>query len=78
MLIDVRTPKEYNSTKIHNSRNIPLMHLVTYLETTDRSTPILLYSTNGSRSETAKNKLIESKFKNVSNIGKLSNYPYCS
>jgi len=78
MLIDVRTPKEYNSTKMHNSRNIPLMHLVKYMNSTDRSTPILLYSTNGSRSEAAKNKLIECNFLNVSNIGKLSNYPYCS
>jgi rhodanese-related sulfurtransferase len=78
MLIDVRTPKEYNSTKLHNSRNIPLMHLVMYLESVDRSTPILLYSTNGSRSEAAKNKLLERDFLNVSNIGKLSNFPFCS
>jgi|APSaa5957512535_1039671.scaffolds.fasta_scaffold35459_1 rhodanese-related sulfurtransferase len=78
VLIDVRSPKEFNQSKLHNSRNIPLMHINASLSLKSKASPILLYSNNGYRSELAKEKLINSGYTNVHNIGKYSNYPLCS
>jgi rhodanese-related sulfurtransferase len=78
ILIDVRTPKEFNSVRLFNARNIPLMHIIKTLETTERNIPVLLYSNNGTRSEAAKKKLLAVGFSNVTNIGELKSYPFCS
>jgi rhodanese-related sulfurtransferase len=84
VILDLRNPVDYaTSSIIHNSINVPARDTVKWLlsnHNITRSTPILLYCSDGRQSEEIKNDLKSTNlgFKNVSNIGSLKWYPNCS
>ncbi|OWR15427.1 rhodanese-like domain-containing protein [Chryseobacterium sp. VAUSW3] len=53
-IIDVRTPAEYSSGSIRNSKNIPLQQLVSEVEKLDLKKPIITCCASGMRSASAK------------------------
>ena len=70
LIIDVRTPIEYQSLHIKNATNIPLDILSEkeILELADKNEEIFVVCQSGKRGETACKKLAEFGFTNVSNI----------
>lgn len=53
-IIDVRTPAEYSSGSIRNSKNIPLQQLVSEIKKLDLKKPIITCCASGMRSASAK------------------------
>ncbi len=53
-IIDVRTPAEYSSGSIRNSKNIPLQQLVSEMKKLDLKNPIITCCASGMRSASAK------------------------
>lgn len=53
-IIDVRTPAEYSSGSIRNSKNIPLQQLVSEMKKLDLKKPIITCCASGMRSASAK------------------------
>ena len=53
-IIDVRTPAEYSSGSIRNSKNIPLQELVSEMKKLDLKKPIITCCASGMRSASAK------------------------
>lgn len=53
-IIDVRTPAEYSSGSIRNSKNIPLQLLVSEMKKLDLKKPIITCCASGMRSASAK------------------------
>ena len=53
-IIDVRTPAEYSSGSIRNSKNIPLQQLVSEMKKLDIKKPIITCCASGMRSASAK------------------------
>jgi len=53
-IIDVRTPAEYSSGSIRNSKNIPLQQLVSEMKKLDLKKPIITCCASGMRSAYAK------------------------
>ena len=53
LILDVRTPKEWEHTRVDGSLNIPLNHLVERLPELPRDRPILVYCAGGYRSSIA-------------------------
>ena len=52
-IIDVRTPAEYSSGSIRNSKNIPLQQLVSEMKKLDLKKPIITCCASGMRSASA-------------------------
>jgi len=77
-LIDVRSPKEFASSKVHYATNIPLVHLVRTTIGWDKTIPVLVYCNDGAAAELAKEKLLSIGFINVTNIGGVKHYNHCS
>ena len=53
-IIDVRTPAEYSSGSIPNSKNIPLQQLVSEMKKLDLKKPVITCCASGMRSSSAK------------------------
>lgn len=53
-IIGVRTPAEYSSGSIRNSKNIPLQQLVSEMKKLDLKKPIITCCASGMRSASAK------------------------
>lgn len=53
-IVDVRTPAEYSSGSIRNSKNIPLQQLVSEMKKLDLKKPIITCCASGMRSASAK------------------------
>ena len=53
-IIDVRTPAEFSSGSIRNSRNIPLQELAAEMKKLDLKKPIITCCASGMRSASAK------------------------
>lgn len=53
-IVDVRTPAEYSSGSIRNSKNIPLQQLVSEMKKLDLRKPIITCCASGMRSASAK------------------------
>ena len=53
-IIDVRTPAEFSSGSIRNSKNIPLQQLVSEMKKLDLKKPIITCCASGMRSASAK------------------------
>ncbi len=53
-IIDVRTPAEYSSGSIRNSKNIPLQQVVSEMKKLDLKKPIITCCASGMRSASAK------------------------
>lgn len=75
ILLDVRTPQEYQYRRIPGSHNIPLQSLNTVDSViTSKETPIFVYCHSGSRSAQAVKVLQRMGYCNVKNIGGISSY----
>jgi|LSQX01.2.fsa_nt_gb phage shock protein E len=72
-LIDVRTPEEYAISRAESSTLFPLQNIERgELPTEDKNEAIALYCRSGNRSSQAKKILEEQGFKNVTDLGGLS------
>ena len=75
ILLDVRTPQEYQYRRIPGSQNIPLQSLNTVDSViTSKETPIFVYCHSGSRSSQAAKILQRMGYSSVKNIGGISSY----
>ena len=75
VLIDVRTKAEYEQQHISKAINIPnenIKDIKNYEEIT-KDTKIIVYCKSGSRSSNSANELINMGYKNVYNLGAMSN-----
>ncbi len=64
-LLDVRSPQEWKTRHIDDSRNIPLSHLSTRLSEISLDHPIVVYCSNGFRSSMAASLLEHYHFSNI-------------
>ena len=71
MLIDVRSPEEYNRSHLEGSVNYPYSVLDGFGDVTvpDKDTTIVVYCSTGKRSSQAKNLLETNGFDNVYYLG---------
>lgn len=75
MLLDVRTPQEYQSGHIHGSVNVPLLTLGDdNALPTDQNTPLFVYCHSGARSSQAVRLLTRMGYANAKNIGGIVAY----
>ncbi len=68
VVVDVRTPAEFQGGMIAGAQNIPLDELPAAIGTLDESKPVLLYCATGSRSITAMQILQQAGFEKVYNL----------
>lgn len=67
-LVDVRTPREYNSGHIGKALNIDLFQSASFkpsFEKLDKSKPVYLYCRSGARSRKAARKILDMGFQKV-------------
>jgi len=71
LLVDVRTPSEYNAGHLPNARLIPIGQLSARLEEfgKDKNRPVVVYCASGGRSGKAKSILEANGFTQVVNAG---------
>ncbi len=69
IIIDVRTPFEYNIGHIDKSKNVPLDKLISELNKIKKDQVIITCCTSGMRSASAKGMLKNAGFSNVHNGG---------
>ena len=75
MLIDVRTPDEYEGKRVPESKSVPLQNIEKIVEIApDKDTPLFVYCLSGGRSSAATKKLKAMGYTNVNNIGGISSY----
>ena len=74
VIIDVRTPAEYNSGHVTNAKNIPLARISTAGEELpkDKNVVIFLYCLSGARSGSAASVLKKKGYTAVKNLGSIS------
>lgn len=75
VLIDVRTSNEYAEGHLDGSINLTVDTIGVNIETlvSDKDTKIIVYCRSGNRSATAANTLINLGYKNVYDLGAMSN-----
>lgn len=75
VLIDVRTLAEYNAEHLDGSLNIAVDVIADKIESEvpDKDTKIVVYCRSGNRSATAAQTLIDMGYKNVYDLGAMSN-----
>lgn len=78
ILLDVRTPEEYEEGHIEGALNIPLKELAYEVENEipDVETTIYLYCRSGVRVITAGHILYDLGYENVYNMGGILSWPY--
>lgn len=78
VLLDVRTPEEYEEGHIEGALNIPLKELAYEVENEipDVETAIYLYCRSGVRVITAGHILYDLGYENVYNMGGILSWPY--
>ena len=75
VLLDVRTPQEYNEGHIPGSKNIPLASLAQPGTVTfQKDTPLFVYCYSGGRSRQAADILKSMGYTNVKNLGGITSY----
>jgi phage shock protein E len=74
MVIDVRSPNEYDSGHLIQAYNMPLDRIEVLVAGTvrDKNKVLLLHCASGVRSNMAKRKLLDLGYKNVFNLGSYS------
>ncbi|GAL29746.1 phage shock protein E [Vibrio variabilis] len=72
MVIDVRTPSEFNEDHLDQAVNYPLSELDKYIGNLDKSQPIVLYCRSGNRSGQALQYLSSKGFTALHNAGGLN------
>jgi len=74
LLVDVRTPEEYEQLHLDGARNVPLQTLATgELSALPKNTPIIVYCAVGARSARAA-ELLASAGYDVRNLGAMENW----
>ena len=75
VLVDVRTLAEYKSGHLDEAINLPVETIADTIgtEISDKDTKIVLYCRSGNRSATAGQTLIDMGYKNVYDMGGMSN-----
>jgi phage shock protein E len=74
-LIDVRTPEEFAAGHIPNAINIPVSELGGRLaEVGPKDKTVVVYCRSGARSSRARQELLNAGFKEVINLGAMSNW----
>lgn len=75
VLIDVRSELEFNQGNLKNSINIDVEAIANYIEkeVPDKDAKIIVYCRSGNRSATAAQTLIDMGYKNVYDLGAMSN-----
>lgn len=81
VMIDVRTPQEYNYGHVPCSINVPLgtftAESIKNQLSVSESTPLLLICQSGARSTSAGHQLLDAGFKNIINVsGGMLNWSY--
>ncbi|PQJ85040.1 MULTISPECIES: rhodanese-like domain-containing protein [Aliivibrio] len=71
LLIDVRTPNEFNQGHVKGAANLPLNTVNTAFADIDKNTPIVVYCRSGNRSGKAMTYLQQEGFTQVHNGGGL-------
>ncbi|MBU8883437.1 sulfurtransferase [Flavobacteriaceae bacterium JJC] len=71
-IVDVRTPAEFSSGSIRNSKNIPLQELVAEMKKMDLKKPVITCCASGMRSSSAKVLLEQNGFEAYNGGGWLS------
>lgn len=69
LLLDVRTPSEYERSHLDQAVNIPLQQLSVRLKELDRKRPVVLYCRSGARSASAASLLGAEGFEQVYDLG---------
>ncbi len=81
LLLDVRTPEEYQSRHIEGAQSLPVQELPNRLEEVqnllggDKQKPIVVHCKSGKRAAQAKEILIQNGFPNVTNLGGIDDWP---
>jgi phage shock protein E len=73
VVLDVRTKEEFETGHIPDSLNIPLDKIVKHISTLKKYDHIVVCCRSGMRSERAKDILLSSGYKNVTNGGSWQN-----
>lgn len=78
IILDVRTPEEYNSGHIENAVLLPVTEITDKAEEVlpDKDAKILVYCRSGNRSATAAKDLINMGYTNVFDFGGINSWPY--
>ncbi len=74
VLVDVRTPGEYQTGRIPGSLNVPHTEILTQIPTTDKEKLIVVYCRSGNRSSQAKYALEQAGYTNVVDFGGISRW----
>ena len=77
LLIDVRSPIEFNMGALDGAINMPISNFQSLMDEIDDTKPVLLYCRTGARSEAVKNYLVQLGFAQVHNIGGLQQFAGC-
>jgi phage shock protein E len=72
LIVDVRTPQEFESGHLDNAVNYPLSQLATHFANMDKDQKIVLYCRSGNRSGQAYQYLRSQGFTNLHNAGGLA------
>ena len=78
VLLDVRTPQEYNQIRIDGAKLIPVDELAVRApaELPDKHIPVLVYCHSGARAGTAVKSLRQMGYENAFSFGGILNWPY--
>lgn len=71
IVVDVRTPQEFEQQHLDGARNYPLSDVATAFNHLDKNTPIVLYCRSGNRSAKAYDYLRQAGFTQLHNGGGL-------
>ncbi|SIN88020.1 Rhodanese-related sulfurtransferase [Sulfurivirga caldicuralii] len=75
--VDVRTPPEYQMSKLPGAINIPLQELEARANELDKSLPVIVFCRSGSRSHMAQQILQMMGFSEVYNMGPYTAWYQC-
>ena len=71
VIIDVRTPEEFQSARLNNAINIEWQNILSLQNNYNKTEKIYLYCQSGNRSQKATEILIDAGFIDVENLGSL-------
>jgi len=74
VIVDVRTKEEYDSGHIEGAVNIPYDYISDKTINNSKDINIIVYCKSGNRSKTAAGTLIKLGYKNVYDLGSISNW----
>ena len=75
VLLDMRTPEEYENGRVPGSRNLPL-HQIAYIQKRiyNKNTPLYIYCHSGRRSKEAAEVIKQMGYTNVNDMGGIIQY----